>query len=74
MGFGFPATRTLREVQVIICPVLLVLVDDITLGGLHPRQVKTLLGLEGPCRMSRRHVAASIPAGCRRIFLSQAIE
>jgi hypothetical protein len=57
-----------REVEGLIRPEHGILVDEITLQGLTPNQIKKLFDLEKFRRVKCRHFNASIPARCRRIF------
>jgi len=57
-----------REIDGLIRPEHGLIVDEITLAGCTPNQIKKLFDLEKFRRIKCRHFNASIPAGCRRIF------
>lgn len=57
-----------REIESLIRPEHGFPVDEVTLQGFPPNQIKKLFDLEKLLRVRCRHFNASIPARCRRIF------
>ena len=63
-----------REIEGLIRPEHGLLVDELTLEAFTPNQIKKLFDLEKFRRVRCRHLNASIPAGCRRIFCTNSAQ